>query len=327
MLLYFRVNVRVRAFALTLIFLLPLWWYFGPKIALHSKELRITILDVGQGDASFIEFPDGKNMLIDGGGLYHEFDAGRLAVAPFLWNRGVSHIDYLVATHPQADHIGGLIYILKKFSIGEVWTNGTVKETRISTDFENMIKKYGFIEKIVQEGDHFKEGESDLSVLNPHLKNRGGSSSNTQENNDGIVLKIDYGRRSALFTADIEKETEEAILDEHPAMKITLLKVPHHGGKGSALPAFVQTLSPEVSVFSAGVHNPYHHPHPDTLLLYQSLNTRIYRTDQDGGVIFKTDGERFREMTALSITPIKVSFGKKALKTEFDNLSKHLRRS
>ncbi|MBI1819911.1 MAG: DNA internalization-related competence protein ComEC/Rec2, partial [Nitrospirae bacterium] len=327
MLLYFRVNVRIRAFALTLVFLLPLWWYFGPKIPLHSKELRITILDVGQGDASFIEFPDGKNMLIDGGGLYHEFDAGRLAVAPFLWNRGVSHIDYLVATHPQADHIGGLIYILKKFSIGEVWTNGTVKETRISTDFEKMIKKYGFIEKIVREGDRFKEGESDLSVLNPHLKNRGGSSFNAQENNDGIVLKIDYGRQSALFAADIEKEAEEAILEEHPAMKITLLKVPHHGGKGSALPAFVQTLSPEISVFSAGAHNPYHHPHPDTLLLYQSLNTRIYRTDQDGGVIFKTDGERFREMSALSITPIKVSFGKEALKTEFDNLSKLLRRS
>ncbi len=326
-LLYFRINAKIRAFAFILLFFLPLLWYFGPKMPLHSKELRITILDVGQGDASFIEFPDGKNMLIDGGGLYHEFDAGRLAVAPFLWNRGVSHIDYLVATHPQADHIGGLIYILKKFSIGEVWTNGTVKETRISTDFENMIKKNGFIEKIVQEGDRFKEGESDLSVLNPHFKNRGGSSSNTQENNDGIVLKIDYGRRSALFAADIEKAAEEAVLGEHPGMKVTLIKVPHHGGKGSALPAFVQTLSPEVSVISVGAHNPYHHPHPDTLLLYQSLNTRIYRTDQDGGVIFKTDGEEFGEMSVFSITPVKVSFGKEALKTEFDNLSKLLRRS
>lgn len=190
-----------------------------------------------------------------------------------------------------------------------------------------MIKKNGFIEKIVQEGDRFKEGESDLSVLNPHLKNRGGSSSNTQENNDGIVLKIDYGRRSALFAADIEKDAEETILGEHPGMKVTLVKVPHHGGKGSALPAFVQTLSPEVSVISVGAHNPYHHPHPDTLLLYQSLNTRIYRTDQDGGVIFKTDGEQFGEMSAFSITPKKVSFGKEALKTEFDNLSKLLRRS
>jgi competence protein ComEC len=327
MLLYVRVNVRIKVFALTLVVLLPFGWYFGPKINLHSKELRISILDVGQGDASFIEFPDGKNMLIDGGGLYHEFDAGRLAVAPFLWNRGVSHIDYLVATHPQADHIGGLIYILKKFSIGEVWTNGTVKESRISTDFEKMVKKYVFIENIVQEGDRFKEGESVLSVLNPHLKNRRGSASNTQENNDGIVLKIDYGSRSALFTADIEKEAEESILDEHPAMNITLLKVPHHGGKGSALPAFVQALSPEVSVFSAGAHNPYHHPHSDTLLLYQNLNTRIYRTHQDGGVIFKTDGKWFREMSVLSITPVKVSFGKEALKTEFDNLSKRLRRS
>ncbi|MHB8481372.1 MAG: DNA internalization-related competence protein ComEC/Rec2 [Nitrospiria bacterium] len=320
--LYGRFSPKKRILGWVFTFLIPFWWFFGAQIHPHAGELQATILDVGQGDSAYIEFPDGKNMLIDGGGLYHEFDIGRLVVAPFLWNRGVHRLDYLVATHPQNDHIGGLIFILKKFSVGEVWTNGTTKETRIAATFEKVIQERNLTEKRVEAGDIITVGDSSVTVLNPHLKNPLISSVHAQENDDGIVIKIDYRQHTLLFTADIEKKAEERILLDRPGMKVTLLKVPHHGGKSSADPVFVQTISPEISVFSAGRHNAYHHPHPDTLALYQTIPTRIYRTDQEGALIFKTDGSRYQATTAASLLPKKVSSGKEMLKEELQNLSK-----
>ncbi|MBI1820973.1 MAG: DNA internalization-related competence protein ComEC/Rec2 [Nitrospirae bacterium] len=319
-LLYGRLPPKKKALGWTLAFLVPFWWHFGPRIHPHAGKIEVTILDVGQGDSSYIEFPDGKNMLIDGGGRYHEFDVGRLVVAPFLWNRGIRRLDYLVATHPQNDHIGGLIYILKKFEVGEVWTNGKTEKTQVSVHFEKMIQDRHLNEKVVDSDDHLKMGEIGIMVFNPHLKDPVRSSARAKENNDGIVIKIDYHRHALLFTADIEKEAEERILFEHPGLTATFLKVPHHGGKSSADPAFIRSLSPEISVFSAGRHNAYHHPNPDTIALYQTLHTRIYRTDQDGALIFKTDGNRYEAMTAVSLIPKRVPLGKEMLNDELQNL-------
>ncbi len=322
--LYARISPKRQTALLILIFSLPLWWFWAPRIHIPSRELQATFLDIGQGDSAFIEFPDGETLLIDGGGRYHEFDAGRLVVAPFLWNKGIDRINYLVATHPQGDHIGGLVYLLKKFSIGEVWTNGTTKESRISKEFDDTVMKRKLNRKIAEEGDFLKIGDLNLQVLNPHLKNPVSSSVHARENNDGIVLKIDYRRKSLLFTADIEEEAEKRILADHPGMKVTLLKVPHHGGRGSADPEFIQTLSPEVSVFSVGLHNPYHHPSPDTLLLYQKIPTHIHRTDQEGAFQFKTDGDQIEEIAVRELLPVKVRFGKEFWKEEAENWLKVL---
>jgi competence protein ComEC len=318
-LLYLRLSPKRRNALMILIFFLPLWWFWAPRIHFPSRELRATFLDVGQGDSALIEFPDGETLLIDGGGRYHEFDSGRLVVAPFLWNKGIDRINYLVATHPQADHIGGLVYLLKKFSIGEVWTNGTTKESRIAKEFDDSVMEKKLNRRIAEEGYFLQSGELYLQVLNPNLKNPVSSSAHAKENNDGIVIKIDYGRKSLLFTADIEEEAEKRILADHPGIKATLLKVPHHGGRGSADPEFIQSLSPEISVFSVGLHNPYHHPSPDTLLLYQKIPTDIHRTDQEGAFRFKTDGEKAEEIAARTLLPVKIRFGKEIWKEEREN--------
>lgn len=323
-LLYLRLSPKQRSALIILIFLLPLWWFWTPRIRLPSGKLQATFLDVGQGDSSLIEFPDGETLLIDGGGRYHEVDAGRLVVAPFLWNKGIDRINYMVATHPQADHIGGLVYLLKKFSIGEVWTNGTTKESRIAREFDETVMMKKLNQKTVEKGYFLHNGDLHIQVLNPNLKNPVSSSTHARENNDGIVIKIDFGLKTLLFTADIEEEAEKRILAENPGMRATLLKVPHHGGRGSADPEFIQALSPEISVFSVGLHNPYHHPSLVTLLLYQKTPTIIHRTDQEGAFRFKTDGKEIEETTAQSLLPVKVRFGKEIWREERKNWLKAL---
>ncbi|MBI1824236.1 MAG: DNA internalization-related competence protein ComEC/Rec2 [Nitrospirae bacterium] len=315
----FRKNRKVTGIFLMVILLLPVWCFWGPRIHLPSRELQVTFLDVGQGDSALIEFPDRTTILVDGGGKYHEFDLGRLVVAPFLWNKGIQKIDTLIATHPQADHIGGLIYVMKKFPVKEVWTNGAVKESHISEEFDDTLREMQLKSKVVQNGDTSQIGNLKLTVLNPDLKNPTLSRSHSHENNEGIVLKVDYNLRSLLLTADIEKEAEQKMMREHPGMKVTLLKVPHHGGKSSADPDFIGGLSPEIALFSVGLHNPYHHPSTEALRLYHQIQSRIYRTDRDGSLLFRTDGTRFETLSALDVLPEKITPGKEIWKQEREN--------
>jgi competence protein ComEC len=323
MILFFFPNLpRLRIPFMISILFLPLWCYFGPRIHFPSNQLQVTFLDVGQGDATFVEFPDRTTLLVDGGGKYHEFDLGRLVIAPFLWNKGIERIDYLVATHPQADHIGGLVFVMKKFPVGEVWTNGTSKASQISNEFNEALREARLNSKIVQDGDQTQIGKVFLTILNPNLKDPGNPHAHSFENNEGIVMKIDYNLQSILLTADIEKEAEQRIMKEHPELKVTLLKAPHHGGKSSADPDFIKIISPEMTLFSAGLHNPYHHPNPETLLLYQQIHSRIYRTDRDGSLFFKTDGSHFSVLSALDCQPRKLAFGMELLEEERINWSR-----
>jgi competence protein ComEC len=328
MTIYFFPNrPRLKLSLMIMVFLLPLWCYFGPRIHFPSNQLQVTFLDVGQGDSTFVEFPDRTTLLVDGGGKYHEFDLGRLVIAPFLWNKGIAKIDYLVATHPQADHIGGLVYLMKKFPVGEVWTNGASKDSHISKEFNEALRDARLNSRIVQDGDQTQIGKLNLTILNPNLKNSMNPHAHSFENNEGIVIKIDYNLRSILLTADIEKEAEQRILKDHPGLKVTLLKAPHHGGKSSADPDFINGISPEMTLFSAGLHNPYHHPNPETLLLYQQIHSRIYRTDRDGSLFFKTDGDQFSALPALDLLPRKVTFGMKLWEEERENWSRVLTRN
>lgn len=251
-------------------------------------RLRVTFLDVGQGDAAWIEMPDGRTMLMDGGGAYGNFDLGRLAVAPYLWNTGRWRIDYLVASHPQLDHMGGLSYLARKFQIGEAWTNGMDKDADFYHRFREIISEKAIPEKRITSDDPPLDlGGARIVPLHP-----GDSDSFASDNNQSLVIRIEYGRESILFTGDIEGPAEREILQRGNLQRAVLLKVPHHGSRTSIDPDFLSRVAPAVAVISVGQNNSYRHPSLEALAAYESKGARIYRTDRDGAVVFETDGIR-----------------------------------
>ena len=284
-----------RLLPITLAFFLFFLGWEG--IRLSPEMLRVTFIDVGQGDATLIEFPKGKTMLVDGGsgGL---FNIGKIAVTPYLQERRIGRIDYLVGTHPQMDHMGGLAYIVRKFNVGEVWTDGMTREVSFYREFLTALDQKGLSPRKITGSDPSMEIDGcRLDFLNPPA----GAEPNEKTLNDqSIVLYLScpaLGRRgiSFLLTGDIETKAEEAILEKKVSLKSTFLKVPHHGSHTSSGRPFLSAVSPEVALFSVGAHNSYRHPHPEVLAAYETSGIKVYRTDRDGALIVEADaGEALR---------------------------------
>jgi competence protein ComEC len=259
------------------------------------ERLRVSFIDVAQGDATLIEFPHGKTMLIDGG-AGGAFNAGRLAVAPYLWERGIRTIDYLVGTHPQMDHIGGLPYIIQKFNIKEIWTNGQSRDLPFYYAFSEAVEAKGLRPKVVSSDTPPMEIDGcRLFSLNPPGRSR----FEEELNNQSIVLRLvcpdlGGGGFSLLLTGDIEQGAEQRLLRSESDLKSTVLKVPHHGSISSLDSLFLSAVSPQVALFSVGRNNPYRHPHPKVLAAYQALPADVYRTDHHGAVTIEADATGWR---------------------------------
>jgi competence protein ComEC len=235
-----------------------------------KKDLSVTFLDVGQGDSAVIEFPDGKNMVIDTG------KTGRETVS-FLRYRGWKIVDILALSHVHPDHTGGLTSILKKFQVREIWDNGRI----IYPDYLSLHS--------LKRGDVIEGKGYRIYALHPYPEfytmDRGDYVS---ANNDSLVLKIEGNTLSFLFAGDIEEEAEENILHLGDWLKSTIIKVPHHGAKTSAWGPFFKTVSPDLAVISAGRDNSFGHPHQEMLDMLQGA--RVYRTDIDGAVKISESG-------------------------------------
>ena len=256
---------------------------------LSAKNLKITFLDVGQGDSSVVELPDKKVMLIDGG--MYEPDMGRAVIAPYLWSRGLRSIDYLVLTHPHPDHYGGLIYIMENFKIGEVWLNG--RKTAEAEKFFQKVKEMKIYYRVLRRGDVLEADKYKIYVVHPYDEffadsRRGAFSS---ENSASMVLKFEEDDVSVLFAGDIETEAEESLTPLGKPLKSDIIKVPHHGGRTSSSAGFIKAVQPQIAVISAGKNNSFNHPHKETIERYKAAGVRIYRTDIDGAVtIFPAGG-------------------------------------
>ena len=253
--------------------------------------LRVTFLDVGQGDSALIEFPDGNTMLIDGGGTFSEtFDTGKSVVAPYLWNKGIRKIDYIVASHPQIDHIKGLTYIADKFKIREVWTNG--RKMSSSYDFDSMVAHKNIRRVNIHSGTEDRIiGDCKVSFLNPPYNSR---TNELNDNDLSIVMRITCNDISFLFTGDIEMKAIRGIVEGGGLMESTVIKVPHHGARGSVEEDFISRVGPSIAVISAGYQNSYHHPSQEAISLYKRTGAAIYRTDVDGAVIVETGDGRMK---------------------------------
>ena len=257
-----------------------------------NDKLRVTFLDVGQGDCALIEFPRGKTMLIDGGGLYGDFDVGERIVAPFLWKRRLLGVDYLVLTHPQPDHYKGFSFIAQHFRVHEFWHNGT--QTRSSTyqQLLDVIRDRGIRNVQVADGFSTTVANSQIEILHPPRELMStGRKKKAWLNNNSVVVKVTHGDHSVLFTGDIQWEAEARLLRERKDVRAHVIKVPHHGSLSSSSYYFVRAVSPRCAIMSLGFKNRFRFPSQQVLRRYEALDCRVLRTDRDGAIALTTDGK------------------------------------
>jgi len=254
-----------------------------------NKDLKVTFLDVGQGNSALVEFPDGKKMLIDGGGFSHDhFDVGKMVVAPFLWHSKIWRIDYLVLSHPQSDHMNGLRFIARFFHPKEFWYNGDKVETDSFKELMEIIKSKGIKELLPPDMvDDRQINGVKIEILHPksgiyslnHIKK------SSKLNNNSLVLKITYKGKSFLFPGDVEYQGERTLIsNKGHFLKTDVLLSPHHGSNSSSSKEFLQIVQPNICVISSGEGNFFGFPHKKTLKKLRDIGSRIIRIDKTGAV-------------------------------------------
>jgi len=250
----------------------------------------IHFIDVGQGAASLLVGPD-FTVLIDAG--RHDHDE----VVPYLQSVGITSIDLLIGTHPHADHIGQFPQVLAAFSVTEVWMSGDVHSTQA---FERALDAIlasdaGYYEP--RTGDVELVGSLRLEVLNPN-------SLSGDFHSDSIVVRAVFGNIAILFPGDCEADTERVMIERQLNLNAQILELGHHGSYTSSSLAFLEAVDPQVVIYSAGLNNPYGHPHPEVIERLGSLNIPVYGTDQQGTIRVITDGVSFQVYGSRSETSL-----------------------
>jgi len=294
-------KIRYLFLGLCLVFALDLaFWNFKD---LFQKDLQLTFIDVGHGDSILIEFPKGKRMLIDGGGLHEDrFDIGKNVIAPFLWKKKIRRIDTLVLTHPDPDHLKGLNFIASQFSIGQFWDNGFQTDSEPYLQLKKILSEKKINTQSLHEALPLQlNNEVEISVLNPPVWNatQRKVQSLRDMNNSSLVLKLRFKNVSLLLAGDIGKEAEERILRKDYPLRSDILKIPHHGSSSSSTPLFLERVKPTYAILSVGERNIGRLPHPEVLKRYGQLGSRILRTDKHGAITVTTDGEKIEVNTFL----------------------------
>lgn len=236
-------------------------------------------LDVGQGDSIFIQLPNGQHMLVDAGSR-----AMGKNIVNYLKKAGVKKIDYLVATHPHEDHIGGMATVLRGFEIDRVYMPKVTHNTKTYEDLLKSIQAKGLkINKASAGVEIINYEDLRAEIIAPNNAAYG------DINNYSAVIKLTFGRVSFLLTGDAEKQSEQELLASSFNLRADVLKVGHHGSNTSTTPAFLGAVKPTYAVISNGADNAYGCPHAVTLQKLSGI--QVFRTDLDGNVIFTTDGE------------------------------------
>jgi competence protein ComEC len=274
------------------------WWMIAAPSwhLLHDgAALRVTFLDVGQGDAAIVQFPNGRTLSIDAGGLAGtSLDIGSRVVSPAYWALGVRRLDYMSISHGDPDHIGGAASVFRDFRPSEIWEGVPVPPHAPTKRLRGLADAAGVPWRTLQSGDHISIGDVLVTVHHPPPPDW---ERQRVRNDDSEVIEIQYGGVSFVFTGDIGRETETAIAASFARAPIRILKVPHHGSATSSSIDFLRALHPAVAVISDGRGNPYGHPVPAVLERYRSIGAAIYRTDLDGAVTVETDGRTVRVHT------------------------------
>ncbi len=267
-------------------------------------DLRVTVIDVGQGSSALLEMPEGFNLLIDGGGFPHNsaFDVGERVIAPLLWRKKIKTIDTLILSHPNSDHLNGLLYIAENFNVKRVWANCDTADTVGYRKFIEIIdkKKIHAPEFKDISRTHFING-AQLDLLYPpidYMDNNKRTWSNF--NNNSLVIKVKFGSKSILFPGDIKSKAEkELVAIAGNDLTSDVLIAPHHGSKTSNSEFFIDSVKPETVIFSSGWRNSYRFPHPLVLKKYKDRGCSILRTDSHGAVTISIDGQSLEVLPTI----------------------------
>lgn len=266
----------------------------APRPVEHPHDaLLVEALDVGQGDSLLLITPDGKTMLVDGGGFGggprqapQNFDLGEEVVSPALWARGIRHLDVVALSHAHSDHMGGLPAVLRNFHPRELWVGDNPRVPAYEALLDEAAALHVRVRQL-RAGDALTLGNAQVNVLAPMPDYKPGAE---PENNDSLVLRAAYEDTSVLLEGDAEAPIEQAMLAER-GLKSSLLKVGHHGSVTSTRPEFLARVAPQWAVISCGLHNRYGHPREEVLAELQAAKARTYSTDINGAACFLLNGK------------------------------------
>lgn len=280
------------------------WIVFHPFSDLRPDgRLHIDFLDVGQGDAALVTFPDGTTLLVDGGGRVKyktsgddgndlfEPDVrgiGEAVVSEFLWNRGYSRIDYLLATHADADHMQGLTDVVKNFDIGQVMFGRMPESDADFAELTRVLRNRGTPIAMISRGHYFDFGGASGAILYPNPRDNFVPAS---DNDNSVVLRITFGNRAFLLTGDIEKHAESDLIASGAALTADIVKVPHHGSRTSSTSDFANRLGAGYAIISVGRSSAFGHPHADVVERWKASGANVMTTGERGTISVSTDGK------------------------------------
>jgi len=270
---------RSKIYVILIVVLLIFFAYFSYQIFVDVGRLQIIFLDVGQGDSILVQY--GTQQILIDGGSNGKTELARLGKYLPYFDR---EIEVVIVTHPDRDHIGGLIDVAKNFKIGKVLATGAEKDTAVFKEWKD-IREYDRIETLeALRGDEVDFGNAKMRIVFPESPV---DAATGDANNKSVVARLDYGENSFLFTGDIESPAEKEILASGENIDIDFLKIAHHGSKYSSSEEFLNRASPETAIISVGANNSYGHPTEAVLNALKARNIDILRTDEKGDIKFE----------------------------------------
>jgi competence protein ComEC len=270
-----------------------IWIITAPPARVRASgdgRLHVTLIDVGQGDAALVTFPNGRTLVMDTGGvtLRGGFDIGERVVGPALRARPLLALDYLAVSHGDPDHVGGARTLVRDFAPREIWWGVPVANHEPTSVVQTEAARARASWQTLQRGDRVEIGGVELRVHHPPPPDW---ERQKVRNDDSLVIELRFGQVSVLLTGDIGREVEEELLPTLDLLPTVVLKVPHHGSGTSSSEAFIRALQPAAALIGVGRGNLYGHPLPSVLERYRRAGTEVFRTDRDGQIDMWTDGE------------------------------------
>lgn len=269
------------------------WHVYAQKEAAPIALASVAFLDVGQGDSGLITLPPNYQVLVDGGPGQQVIDHLSLHMPV-----GDRTIELVILTHPDADHLAGFLSVLTEYEIGYILMPDVSKETRMYREWIELIAEKGIAYRRLTEPEtiNLSDGVA-LTILHPSTATM---LKKMAANDWSMIMRLDIRQISFLFTGDIEKEVEAALVKTYPTqLRAHVLKIPHHGSKTSSTEAFLQAVQPELAIMSVGKENRYGHPHQEVVRRYADQQIPIQRTDEEGSLIYQTDGRTIWQESSL----------------------------